>query len=81
VETSGHGFGAKALLLGVLLQVRVPPGVLLLPPSVSLTVAVQVVEPPAWNSVAVHVTVVVVVRLVTVTVVLALLVACFASPL
>jgi hypothetical protein len=65
----------------LLLQLTVPVGVLLVPlGSVSLTVAVQVVGLPAWNELGVQLTLVLVARVVAVTAVLPLLVACLVSP-
>ena len=63
----------KLPLLGLTDQVIVPPGVLLVPLSVSLTVAVQVVPVLASTGFGVHETEVLVVRVLTVTVVLPLL--------
>src|SRR3989442_6285615 len=57
-----------------------PVGALFVPLAVSVTTAVQVVDPFAWKEDGVHLTVVVVERLVTVTDVLPLLDACVASP-
>jgi hypothetical protein len=63
----------KLPLLGLTDQVTVPPGVLLVPLSVSLTVAVQVVPVLASTGFGAHETDVLVVRVLTVTVVLPLL--------
>ena len=61
-------------------KVTVPVGVLAVPAPVSVTVAVQVVDPPTGTVAGVQLTVVLVGRLVTVTVVVPLLPVCAASP-
>ena len=62
------------------LKLTVPVGVLAVPPPVSVTVAVQDVELPTANVAGVQLTVVVVGRAVTVTVVVPLLPVCAVSP-
>jgi len=64
-----------------LVKLTVPVGVLAVPPLVSLTVAVQVVDPPTGTLAGVQLTLVLVARFVTVTVVVPELVACVVSPL
>jgi hypothetical protein len=64
-----------------LVKVTVPVGVLARPGPVSLTVAVQTVEPSTGTVLGMQLTLVLVERLPTPTVVLPLLVACFVSPL
>ena len=61
-------------------KVTVPVGVLVVPTDVSVTVAVHEVACPTNTVVGVHTTVVVVVRLLTVTLALPVLVAWVASP-
>src|SRR5918998_1565167 len=65
VDKSTHELGTKAPVLSELLHVTVPAGVDRGAAPVSETVAVQVVESPAWNELGVHVTSVFVVRAVT----------------
>jgi len=62
-------------------KLTVPLGVLVVPVSVSFTVAVQVVVPPTGTVAGVQLTLVEVERFVTATVVVPELVACVASPL
>src|SRR6267143_1809106 len=64
----------------LLVQVTVPLGVVFVPTSVSVTVAVHVDEPPAGTLAGEQLTPVEVVRLLTVTVSEPELVPCFASP-
>ena len=61
-------------------KVTVPEGVLVVPTSMSLTVAVQLVGASTGTLTGVQLTLVLVARLVTSTVVMPLLVRCLASP-
>ena len=79
VVVSVQGLPPKTPLASVELKVTVPVGVVLVPISASLTVAVQVARTPTVS--ASQPTVVEVARLVTVTDVLPLLGACLRSPL
>src|SRR2546428_1582394 len=76
--TSTQSLKAMALLSAV--KLTLPLGALFVPLAVSVTVAVHVVEPPAWSDAGVQLTVVVVDRVVTVTGVLPLLGRCAVSP-
>src|SRR3989442_8934687 len=71
--------GVKLPPVGLLLKLTVPRGADFVPLSVSVTVAVQVVEPPRGISGAAQLTTVVVVRGATVTAAGAVLVAWFAD--
>ena len=76
---SVHGVGLNAPFDGEDEKPTVPVGVLLVPPSVSVTVAVHVV-PTATSTVGEQEIAVLVVRGVTVSVVEPLLIACVLSP-
>ena len=80
VGASSHVEGTKFPLALLLVQLTVPVGDVLMPPVVSLTVAVQVVVPPAANELGLQVTLVAVARFVTVTVNVSELVSCVTSP-
>jgi hypothetical protein len=70
----------KGVTLLSAVKLTLPVAALLVPPAVSVTTAVQVIELFAWKEGGVQLTVVVVERFVTMTAVLPLLDACVASP-
>jgi hypothetical protein len=78
VEVSRHP--SKGLMPPSAVKLTLPVGALLVPVAVSVTVAVHVVEPPAWNDAGAQLTAVVVDRFVTLTDVLPLLSRCAESP-
>jgi hypothetical protein len=80
VLMSVQGLAAKTPLASLEAKVTVPVGVVFVPASVSRTVAVHVVVPPAVNEAGEQLTVVDVLRLVTVSGVLPVLPLCFRSP-
>jgi hypothetical protein len=79
VGASSHVDGTKCPLALLLVQLTVPVGAVIIPAVVSLTVAVQVVVPPAANELGLQATLVAVARFVTVTLNVPELVSCVAS--
>ncbi len=79
-ETSVQLATGVKLPVPLLKKLTVPVGVVAVPGEVSATVAVQVDDEPTWTDAGLQVTVVVVVRRLTVTVALPVLVACVESP-
>jgi hypothetical protein len=69
LAASAHELGTNVPLGAVLLKVTTPAGGVRMPDAMSCTVAVQVVEAPAWNDAGTQLTVVFVVRSAAVTVV------------
>ena len=70
IGVRAHGFPTKVpVVVSDVLKMTVPVGALAAPPAASVTVAVQVVVPPAWNELGEQLTAVLVGRGVTITVV------------